>query len=89
MYYNFALQLWTCAPLTARTSSTASLVKAFTTVVVNLDFQVPTVTSILTTAAQIHASMESVSTASTAMTASATKAIGELIVKRRSSKKEV
>ena len=61
-FYNFVLQRLTTAQLTARTSCDASLVKTNTTVVVNPDFQVPTVTLILMTAAQIHVSMESVST---------------------------
>lgn len=61
----------------------------FTTVVVSVDFQVPIVTLTLMTAAQIHVSMESVLMVSTAMTATATRAIGEKNVKIQSSMKEV
>ena len=61
-FSDFVLQRLTTALLTARTSSDASFARTNTTVAVKPDFQVPTVTLILTTAAQIHVSMESVLT---------------------------
>ena len=59
---NFAFQRLTRALLTAPTSSDVSFFTTNTTVLVNPDFQVWIVTLIVMTAAQIHVSMESVST---------------------------
>ena len=61
--HKFAFQRLTCALLTARTSSDASFTRKNTTVPVNPDFQVLSVILIVMTVAQIHVSMESVSTA--------------------------
>ena len=59
-FFGIFLQLWTCAKLTARISFTASLGRDFITVNAKPDFQVLTVTSILTSAVQILVSMASV-----------------------------
>ena len=59
-FFGIFLQLWTCVQLTARISFTASLARDFITVNAKPDFQVLTVTSILTSAVQILVSMASV-----------------------------